>query len=313
MARGTRLIRSGRHTRWSTLHRSGDNGRCPEPNGLELRHGSTARHGRRQRLRSPFVGTRILLRRAPTGLAVTGRHCRGRTDNGGWTRTQLAAWGVPWPPPKGWKSAWWPITAVELLARSCARRRAVSAHLVDRRGAELVNDRAPGPPVRVVPAPFWSLPLVQGLPGRAGLSLPGRPCPGNVESPAEERPRPAGAVADWRVSGQACPACRVRGQGPGRRRLLGSCGACVAGAVPGAVRGLMWYGRAGSGYGRALRGRVRASPDGDVAYDLAVRADRVRDWRARRTDPRLISRRRIRQSWLSHGCRKGAHDQRMPR
>jgi hypothetical protein len=24
---------------------------------------------------------------------------------GGWTRAQLAEWGVPWPPPKGWKQA----------------------------------------------------------------------------------------------------------------------------------------------------------------------------------------------------------------
>lgn len=28
---------------------------------------------------------------------------RARTKRGGWTRVQLAAWGVPWPPPKGWK------------------------------------------------------------------------------------------------------------------------------------------------------------------------------------------------------------------
>lgn len=26
-----------------------------------------------------------------------------RTPAGGWSRQQLAAWGVPWPPPKGWK------------------------------------------------------------------------------------------------------------------------------------------------------------------------------------------------------------------
>lgn len=25
------------------------------------------------------------------------------TENGGWTRATLAKWGVPWPPPKGWK------------------------------------------------------------------------------------------------------------------------------------------------------------------------------------------------------------------
>ena len=28
-----------------------------------------------------------------------------RTPAGGWTREQLAQWGVPWPPPKGWKKA----------------------------------------------------------------------------------------------------------------------------------------------------------------------------------------------------------------
>jgi hypothetical protein len=26
-----------------------------------------------------------------------------QTPNGGWTRAQLAVWGVPWPPPRGWK------------------------------------------------------------------------------------------------------------------------------------------------------------------------------------------------------------------
>lgn len=25
------------------------------------------------------------------------------TFRGGWTRAQLAEWGVPWPPPNGWK------------------------------------------------------------------------------------------------------------------------------------------------------------------------------------------------------------------
>ena len=27
--------------------------------------------------------------------------CKGP---GGWTKAQLAAWGVPWPPPKGWRA-----------------------------------------------------------------------------------------------------------------------------------------------------------------------------------------------------------------
>lgn len=28
----------------------------------------------------------------------------GRSAKGGWTRQQLAAWGVPWPPPAGWRA-----------------------------------------------------------------------------------------------------------------------------------------------------------------------------------------------------------------
>ena len=26
-----------------------------------------------------------------------------KTPNGGWSREMLAQWGVPWPPPKGWR------------------------------------------------------------------------------------------------------------------------------------------------------------------------------------------------------------------
>ncbi|MFD5505387.1 hypothetical protein ACFWJS_37860 [Streptomyces sp. NPDC127061] len=26
-----------------------------------------------------------------------------QTPDGGWTRKQLAEWGVPWPPPRGWR------------------------------------------------------------------------------------------------------------------------------------------------------------------------------------------------------------------
>lgn len=28
-----------------------------------------------------------------------------RTSKGGWTRETLEKWGVPWPPPSGWKKA----------------------------------------------------------------------------------------------------------------------------------------------------------------------------------------------------------------
>ncbi|WP_432085548.1 hypothetical protein [Streptomyces sp. bgisy095] len=52
-----------------------------------------------------------------------------RTPAGGWMRDQLAAWGVPWPPPKGWKD--------ELAERW--------------RAAD--PDGAPPPPPRPTPAP----------------------------------------------------------------------------------------------------------------------------------------------------------------
>lgn len=29
----------------------------------------------------------------------------GKTAKGGYTKAQLAKWGVPWPPPHGWKDA----------------------------------------------------------------------------------------------------------------------------------------------------------------------------------------------------------------
>lgn len=27
-----------------------------------------------------------------------------RSNSGGWSKKQLAEWGVPWPPPKGWRA-----------------------------------------------------------------------------------------------------------------------------------------------------------------------------------------------------------------
>jgi ribonuclease HI len=39
---------------------------------------------------------------------------RMRTARGGWTKAQLAEWGVAWPPPKGWRK--------ELVARATASR-----------------------------------------------------------------------------------------------------------------------------------------------------------------------------------------------
>jgi hypothetical protein len=30
---------------------------------------------------------------------------KAKTKNGGWTAKTLKAWGIGWPPPKGWKQA----------------------------------------------------------------------------------------------------------------------------------------------------------------------------------------------------------------
>jgi len=42
---------------------------------------------------------------APTGRLTSADIERGKSPKGGWTRETLASWGVPWPPPKGWKDA----------------------------------------------------------------------------------------------------------------------------------------------------------------------------------------------------------------
>ena len=44
------------------------------------------------------------------------------TPKGGWTRETLESWGVPWPPPKGWKKA--------LLAGAVLPRRPLAPEVV---------------------------------------------------------------------------------------------------------------------------------------------------------------------------------------
>jgi hypothetical protein len=51
----------------------------------------------------------VLIRRKPFPLTLSRMDLPSkaeieskRTPKGGFTRQQLAAWGVPWPPPKGW-------------------------------------------------------------------------------------------------------------------------------------------------------------------------------------------------------------------
>lgn len=53
-----------------------------------------------------------------------------RTPQGGWTRDVLAAWGVPWPPPRGWK--------IQLLRHGVPFQR--------RRTAEICGSKLAKPP-----------------------------------------------------------------------------------------------------------------------------------------------------------------------
>lgn len=39
--------------------------------------------------------------RIPTAAEIAA----ARSPAGGWTKAQLAEWGVSWPPPKGWRQA----------------------------------------------------------------------------------------------------------------------------------------------------------------------------------------------------------------
>lgn len=40
-----------------------------------------------------------MIPRAPSPEEIA----KAMKPDGGWTREHLAAWGVPWPPPHGWK------------------------------------------------------------------------------------------------------------------------------------------------------------------------------------------------------------------
>lgn len=47
----------------------------------------------------------LWLPKGPIALVSPGTVWSARTPQGGWTREQLAEWGIPWPPPKGWRIA----------------------------------------------------------------------------------------------------------------------------------------------------------------------------------------------------------------
>lgn len=53
----------------------------------------------------------VVVKSLATGEIIASSKCapspddvqRAMTKNGGWTRATLATWGVPWPPPRGWR------------------------------------------------------------------------------------------------------------------------------------------------------------------------------------------------------------------
>jgi 5-methylcytosine-specific restriction endonuclease McrA len=48
-----------------------------------------------------------------------------RTPNGGYRREQLIGWGVPWPPPKGWKRALLTGSQMPIGRKEKLKRRAI--------------------------------------------------------------------------------------------------------------------------------------------------------------------------------------------
>jgi len=63
----------------------------------------------------------------------------GRSPKGGWTRKQLAEWGVPWPPPKGWRRA----LTVNRAVREIRQVENISEHYIKKRTKEYFENIFP--------------------------------------------------------------------------------------------------------------------------------------------------------------------------
>lgn len=70
-----------------------------------------------------------ICQRAPVQQLTAEEIDARRSERGGWSRRQLAEWGVPWPPPKGWRLA---LLAGENPKCRTARNRLLKEHYLSR-------------------------------------------------------------------------------------------------------------------------------------------------------------------------------------
>jgi hypothetical protein len=63
--------------------------------------------GARTRSKTPVLTRRMKRKLARSGTFETcpspAEVLAARTPKGGWTKAQMIVWGLPWPPPKGWR------------------------------------------------------------------------------------------------------------------------------------------------------------------------------------------------------------------
>lgn len=59
----------------------------------------------------------------------------GKSPKGGWTRATLESWGVPWPPPAGWKDALTAKSRAANLDKRAAARARKKARRAERKAA----------------------------------------------------------------------------------------------------------------------------------------------------------------------------------
>ena len=97
----------------------------------------------------------------------------GRSPAGGFTEKQLAAWGVPWPPPKGWRHRL--VYGDRPRPRSDSKR-APKPVVMGRTGADNVI------PETAEYWPPWELPPVPGCMAESGITVSGPVwCPAHRE------------------------------------------------------------------------------------------------------------------------------------